>query len=30
MTEPLLWISPHVDCTADDLTLLCRGLLALA
>jgi len=30
MTEPLLRISPHVDCTADDLTLLCRALRALA
>ncbi len=30
MTEPLLRISPHVDCTADDLTLLYRALRALA
>jgi len=29
MTEPLLRISPHVDCTADDLALLRQALLAL-
>jgi hercynylcysteine S-oxide lyase len=28
MTEPLLRISPHVDCTADDLDLLRGALLA--
>lgn len=30
MTEPLLRISPHVDCTPEDLTLLRKALLALA
>lgn len=30
MTEPLLRVSPHVDCTPDDLTLLRKALLALA
>jgi pyridoxal 5-phosphate dependent beta-lyase len=30
MTEPLLRISPHVDCTAGDLDRLRRSLLALA
>jgi len=30
MTEPLLRISPHVDCTPEDLTRLRQGLLALA
>jgi pyridoxal 5-phosphate dependent beta-lyase len=29
MTEPLLRISPHVDCTPEDLTRLRQGLLAL-
>jgi len=29
MTEPLLRISPHVDCTSDDLELLHKALLAL-
>ena len=29
MTEPLLRISPHVDCTADDLARAGRALLAL-
>jgi hercynylcysteine S-oxide lyase len=29
MTEPLLRISPHVDCTPDDLALLRKALLAL-
>ena len=29
MTEPLLRISPHVDCTPEDLTRLRRALLAL-
>jgi hercynylcysteine S-oxide lyase len=29
MTEPLLRISPHVDCTADDLAVLRKALLAL-
>jgi len=29
MTEPLLRISPHVDCTADDLARLRQALLAL-
>ena len=29
MTEPLLRISPHVDCTPDDLTQLRKALLAL-
>ena len=29
MTEPLLRISPHVDCTPDDLALLQKALLAL-
>jgi len=28
MTEPLLRISPHVDCTSDDLELLHKALLA--
>ncbi len=30
MTEPLLRISPHVDCTPDDLARLRQALLALA
>jgi pyridoxal 5-phosphate dependent beta-lyase len=30
MTEPLLRISPHVDCTAADLAQLRQALLALA
>jgi hercynylcysteine S-oxide lyase len=30
MTEPLLRVSPHVDCTPDDLALLRKALLALA
>ena len=30
MTEPLLRISPHVDCTPDDLARLRDALLALA
>jgi len=30
MTEPLLRISPHVDCTPEDLALLRQALLALA
>ena len=30
MTEPLLRISPHVDCTDDDLELLGQALLAVA
>jgi len=30
MTEPLLRVSPHVDCTPDDLTLLRKALLALS
>jgi pyridoxal 5-phosphate dependent beta-lyase len=30
MTQPLLRISPHVDCTPDDLALLRAALLALA
>jgi hercynylcysteine S-oxide lyase len=30
MTEPLLRISPHVDCTPDDLSRLRRALLTLA
>jgi pyridoxal 5-phosphate dependent beta-lyase len=30
MTEPLLRISPHVDCTPEDLTRLRRALLTLA
>jgi pyridoxal 5-phosphate dependent beta-lyase len=30
MTEPLLRISPHVDCTAEDLTRLRQALRALA
>ncbi len=30
MTEPLLRVSPHVDCTADDLARLRQALLALA
>ena len=29
MTEPLLRISPHVDCTPDDLALLRKALYAL-
>jgi hercynylcysteine S-oxide lyase len=29
MTEPLLRISPHVDCTQEDLTLLGKALRAL-
>jgi hypothetical protein len=29
MTEPLLRISPHVDCTPDDLAQLRKALLAL-
>jgi hercynylcysteine S-oxide lyase len=29
MTEPLLRISPHVDCTQDDLALLRQAVLAL-
>jgi pyridoxal 5-phosphate dependent beta-lyase len=29
MTEPLLRVSPHVDCTADDLALLRKALLAI-
>ena len=29
MTEPLLRISPHVDCTAADLARLRQALLAL-
>jgi hypothetical protein len=29
MTEPLLRISPHVDCTAADLDRLRQALLAL-
>jgi pyridoxal 5-phosphate dependent beta-lyase len=29
MTEPLLRISPHVDCTPDDLAQLHKALLAL-
>ncbi len=30
MTEPLLRVSPHVACTADDLSLLRKALQALA
>jgi pyridoxal 5-phosphate dependent beta-lyase len=30
MTEPLLRISPHVDCTPDDLASLRHALLALS
>jgi pyridoxal 5-phosphate dependent beta-lyase len=30
LTEPLLRISPHVDCTPEDLALLRQALLALA
>ena len=30
MTEPLLRISPHVDCTPEDLTRLRQALLALS
>lgn len=30
MTQPLLRVSPHVDCTPDDLTLLRKALLTLA
>jgi len=30
LTDPLLRISPHVDCTPEDLALLRRALLALA
>ena len=29
MTEPLLRVSPHVDCTAEDLDRLRQALLAL-
>jgi pyridoxal 5-phosphate dependent beta-lyase len=29
MTEPLLRVSPHVDCTSDDLTLLRKALQTL-
>jgi selenocysteine lyase/cysteine desulfurase len=29
MTEPLLRVSPHVDCTAGDLDRLRQALLAL-
>jgi pyridoxal 5-phosphate dependent beta-lyase len=29
MTEPYLRISPHVDCTPDDLALLRKALLAV-
>jgi len=29
MTEPLLRISPHVDCTPEDLARLRRALLTL-
>jgi hypothetical protein len=29
MTEPLLRISPHVDCAPEDLTRLRHALLAL-
>jgi len=30
MTEPLLRVSPHVDCTPEDLDRLRQALLALA
>jgi hypothetical protein len=30
MTEPLLRISPHVDCTPEDLTRLHQALQALS
>jgi hercynylcysteine S-oxide lyase len=29
MTEPLLRVSPHVDCTAEDLDRLRQALIAL-
>ena len=29
MTEPLLRVSPHVDCTAEDVDRLRQALLAL-